>query len=100
MVSFLLVDPDIPPIPSTSNVPPQQKAWIREALDDFLDVRFPEEVVDKIMQHVDWLVDEDEMVRLREEMMQERREFVSNNDDHYFSIPFDVFNGPEVLLYP
>ncbi|KAK0455815.1 hypothetical protein EV421DRAFT_1748811 [Armillaria borealis] len=100
MISFLLVDPDIPPIPSTSNVPPQQKAWIREALDDFLDVRFPEEVVDKIMDHVDWLVDEDEMVRLREEMMQERREFVSNNDDHYFSIPFDVFNGPEVLLYP
>ncbi|KAK0466274.1 uncharacterized protein EV420DRAFT_1617565 [Desarmillaria tabescens] len=59
-----------------------------------------EEVVARIMEHVDWLVDEDEMARLREEMLQERREFVSNNDDHYFSIPFDVFNGPEVLLYP
>ncbi|KAK0481479.1 hypothetical protein IW261DRAFT_1470891 [Armillaria novae-zelandiae] len=74
---------------STSSVPPQQKAWIREALDEFLDVRFPEE---------DWLVDESEMAHFRDEMMQERREFVSNNDDHYFSIPFDVFNGPEVLL--
>ncbi|KAG7452093.1 uncharacterized protein BT62DRAFT_960127 [Guyanagaster necrorhizus] len=100
MISFLLVDPDIPPIPSTSNVPPQQKAWIREALDSFLDVRFPEEVVTRIMDHVDWLVDEDEMVSLQEEMMQERREFISNNDDHYFSIPFDVFNGPDILLYP
>ncbi|THV06475.1 hypothetical protein K435DRAFT_773175 [Dendrothele bispora CBS 962.96] len=95
VVSFLLVDPDIPRIPSTSNVTPQQKEWIREALDERLDERIPVELIDEIMEQVESVMSEEESLRYSEEMLRERTEFWKRNDNYHFCIPFDIWHGPQ-----
>ncbi len=99
MVSFLLVDPDIPPIPSTATVGPQQRDWVREALQEYVDVRLPREVVNHIVDCAHWTMEDEEADQVTTQMLEERRSFVAENVQHYFCIPFDVFNGPDVLLY-
>ncbi|KAF5375214.1 hypothetical protein D9758_000496 [Tetrapyrgos nigripes] len=97
VVSFLLIDPDIPPIISTSNVAPQQKEWIREALDESLDERIPVEIVEKIMEEVEGVMEEEESWAYSEEMLRERTEFWKRNDNYHFCIPFDIWHGPEII---
>ncbi|KAK7464477.1 hypothetical protein VKT23_006647 [Stygiomarasmius scandens] len=94
MVSFFLIDPDIPPILSTSNVAPQQKEWIRQALDEWLDERIPSELIDRIMEEVESVLSEEESLHYSEEMMKERTEFWKRNDNYHFCIPFDIWHGP------
>ncbi|KAJ4471871.1 hypothetical protein C8J55DRAFT_563529 [Lentinula edodes] len=56
VLSFLLVDLDALPVISTANVAPQQRAWMWKALDGCLAV----EIVEKILDMVDGLMDEQE----------------------------------------
>ncbi|KAH7874498.1 uncharacterized protein C8R40DRAFT_1237916 [Lentinula edodes] len=56
VLSFLLVDLDALPVISTANVAPQQRAWMWKALDSRLAV----EIVEKILEMVDGLMDEQE----------------------------------------
>ncbi|KIK62232.1 hypothetical protein GYMLUDRAFT_42178 [Collybiopsis luxurians FD-317 M1] len=126
VTSFLLVDPDLPvgTVISTRSVPPQQKGWMRQALVETLvldsDVedgddgkgkdnelaqrrrrrqlpRLPVELIDKIVDMVDGLVDEDESRRCKEALTEERERFWKSNDNYHFCIPFDVWNGPEMI---
>ncbi|KAJ3829194.1 hypothetical protein F5880DRAFT_1620787 [Lentinula raphanica] len=97
VLNFLLVDPDTKPIISTAHVAPQQKAWIRKALDDCLDVRLPVEIVDKIVDMVEGIMDEEESQVHSENMRSERETFQKLNDSYHFCIPFDVWNGPEMI---
>lgn len=52
VVSFFLVDPDIKPLVSTSNVPPQQSTWVRDALYDALAERLPGELIEAVWNEV------------------------------------------------
>ncbi|KAF4611701.1 hypothetical protein D9613_004111 [Agrocybe pediades] len=94
---FYLVDPDIEPLPSTSRVGPQQKYWIHKALDDFLDERLPHEIIDKIMLHVEGVMSLEEALAYKECLLEENRRFTQANNSYHFCIPFDIWNGPEVI---
>ncbi|KAJ7584342.1 hypothetical protein C8J56DRAFT_950766 [Mycena floridula] len=97
VVTFMLVDPDIQPIISTAKVPPQEKAWVARTLHETLYQRLPVELVEKILEFVEGLVEEEEAVKTRALVMAERTRFRIANDIYHFSIPFDVWNGPEVI---
>lgn len=97
VLSFCLVDPDIPPIISTANVAPQQKEWIRRALDEYLDVRLPVEIVEKIIDMVEGLMNREESQIHSKNVKEERTNFWKMNDNYHFCIPFDIWNGPETI---
>lgn len=98
VISFFLVDPEIQPVVSTAIVAPQQEDWIREAVDDSIDLRLPIEIVEKIMGEVDGLMTKDEAEKYRKRMVEEREAFWKLNDNFHFCIPFDVWNGPDIVL--
>lgn len=95
LIHFLLVDPDIKPIVSTSSVGPQQKTWIRKALNESLDPRLPIEVVDNIMEHTEGLMTDEEAGVHRQEMIKSRARFTQCSNNYHFCIPFDIWNGPD-----
>ena len=93
---FYLIDPDIPPVISTEDVPPQQQEWISQAVQDSLDSRFPTELVEKITSMVDSLFSEDEADRYRNDMRRERDTFIELNNSRFFSVPFDISLGQDI----
>ncbi|KAF4573447.1 hypothetical protein EYR36_007962 [Pleurotus pulmonarius] len=103
-VSFWLVDPDISSngllspkvgnwksVPSTADVPPQQKEWVAETMDEVIDRQVPMEVVERILESTEGLLDDTEAKRVRQEISDEREEFRKLNDMNYFCVPFDVW---------
>lgn len=98
LVTFLLVDPELTgesddesdlEVPSTARVPPQQEVWIRQALEESLDVRVPTEIIDRIMAHTEGFMSEDEAESCTQEMRLERVEFWKQHNDLWFSLPFN-----------
>ncbi|KAJ3520436.1 hypothetical protein NMY22_g12762 [Coprinellus aureogranulatus] len=120
IVSFLLVDPDIRPIVSTSNVPPQQSAWIRDALYDALMGRIPGELIEAIWSEVlgssgtapagevagiegqgtgeSWVMTPDDAEGYRSDYVGVLERFTQASNNYHFCIPFDVWNSPEMVL--
>ncbi|THH33338.1 hypothetical protein EUX98_g822 [Antrodiella citrinella] len=108
ILSFLLVDPDLSNIDgtgthgadefeilTTSTVPPQQKAWIRRAVEESLDVRIPNEIVERIMDHVEGLLTEKEALKVTKEMKVQRKWFRISHARFWFNLPFDVWTGEQ-----
>ena len=95
VLSFFLVDPDIQPVISTSDVAPQQKEWIKTAVDEYVDSRLPVEIIEKIVEDVEGPMTENEAIEFRREMLAERAIFWERNDSYHFCIPFDIWDGPE-----
>lgn len=92
VLAFYLVDPEIQPVISTSRVPPQQKSWVKAAVEDSIDARLPFELVEKIVDSVEGPMSEDEVENYRNEMIQEREHFWRQNNNYHFCIPFDIWN--------
>jgi len=111
IMSLFLVDPDISNIDgnahridanddfeilTTSNVPPQQKAWIYRALEECLDVRIPHEVVERIMDFVgESLMTDEEACTVANVMKTEREWFRISHARYWFNLPFDVWTGEQ-----
>ncbi|WOO77774.1 uncharacterized protein LOC62_01G001341 [Vanrija pseudolonga] len=70
LVALFLVDPAMP-ILSTANVLPQQKHW--SPVSGALRPRLPQELVDEIESHFDGPFDRAEALRLRDDLIAERR---------------------------
>lgn len=92
LVAFYLVDPEIQPVVSTSRVPPQQKGWIKAAIEESIDDRFPAELIEQIVDKVEGKMGWDAAVDFRQQMLEEREHFWIQNDNNYFCIPFDIWN--------
>lgn len=90
VVEFYLVDPDLPPIPSTADIAPQQRDWIYRALDRSLDSRLPPEVLERVLRHVESVLTDEEVKKYRNDMFAARDMFRRQNDDMYFCLPFNV----------
>jgi hypothetical protein len=91
---FFLVDPSVPPIPSTSIIPPQQKEWATDTLEDLprasaLFNTLPVEVIDLIDKEAD-LMSRTEAEQYRLELMDERTTFVTSHDESFFSVGFSM----------
>ena len=91
--AFFLVDPDMQRIPSTADVPPQQRDWVYRALDHSIDQRLPPEILKKIVDMVDSLLSDEEANKYQCQMHRERNTFIALNNGKYFSIPFDPSIG-------
>ncbi|KAG2048820.1 hypothetical protein BDR06DRAFT_942301 [Suillus hirtellus] len=87
IIGLYLVDPSIVPLASTQRVPPQQKPWTRLGLEKGTRGIFPVELVDKVLDEVDGLMDIDEAVKHRERMVKERTRLSVLNDVQRFNIP-------------
>ena len=103
IVALFLVDPALPnPRPSTSDIPAQQKDWVRLLLHDIaLKMRkkhnaavkglglLPVEVLDMIVDHADWLMSRKEAEEIRLELMDERSVMTEDNNTLMFPIMFN-----------
>ncbi|OAX39531.1 hypothetical protein K503DRAFT_689436 [Rhizopogon vinicolor AM-OR11-026] len=87
IIGLYLVDPSIAPLVSTQAVPPQQKAWMRSSLETRTRGIFPVELIDKVLNEVDGVMDVDEALKRRERMVMERTRLSVLNDIQYFNIP-------------
>jgi hypothetical protein len=95
VIAFFLVDPDVQPIVSTAMVAPQQKQWIGRALDESLDRRVPVEVVERIMDHVEGMMEVAEAENYGRALVAVRETFREANNNYHFCIPFDIWSAPE-----
>lgn len=95
-VWFYLVDPEIKPIISTAVVAPQQKEWIRKALDESLDPRIPNEIIDRILGYVEGIMTAEEAHNYKVQLTEDRHQFTQANDSYHFCLPFDIWNGPNI----
>lgn len=96
IVSFFLVDPEIPGVLGTAEVAPQQRDWIRMAMDEAVDKRVPGEVLDQILDMVEGVMDDKEADKYACELREVRERFREANNAAHFCIPFDIWNAPEV----
>lgn len=94
IVALFLVDPE-KRIPSTTDIPPQQGHWSREAIfDSFvkdkqsMKVPLPVELVDMVSDKVDSVVSLEEAKAYREQLMDERTAFVGVVDEQHFATSF------------
>ncbi len=99
LLGLYLMDPDFPNVTNegdvhtTSSVPPQDIKWIHQALEDYLPVKIPMEIIDGIVDHVDWLMSEEEYKLCAVKMRREREAFWQTHDQLYFSLPFSAWNN-------
>jgi hypothetical protein len=99
VIAFFLVDPDIQPIVSTAGVAPQQKQWVKQAVDESLDKRVPVEVVERIMGYVEGLMEVEEAEGYGRAFLEGRESFREANNNYHFCIPFDIWSAPEFWHY-
>ncbi|KAJ8523116.1 hypothetical protein ONZ45_g453 [Pleurotus djamor] len=103
-VLYWLIDPDLSgnsnpntdmgrhqTIVSTANVPPQQKEWISDALNGAIDQNIPCEVVERIVDATEGLMNQEAAEKMRKAMRTEREMFWKLNNMNYFCVPFDVW---------
>lgn len=100
ILSFFMVDPDLSNgeggtdlILSSSDVPPQSKAWMRRAVEESIDFRLPNEVIDRILDFVKGVMTEEEAREYATRMRKERERFWSMHDERWFCLPFDTWSG-------
>ncbi|KNE62389.1 hypothetical protein AMAG_07611 [Allomyces macrogynus ATCC 38327] len=98
IIAFFLVDPISPlgqEVVTTAQVPPQQAEWIADvwAQDPTfpLTEKLPREVLDMIVEKMDVTMTRKEAMALRLELMDERTDFVTQND-------VSVFGGAQFSL--
>ncbi|GBE77342.1 hypothetical protein SCP_0102150 [Sparassis crispa] len=77
--------------PSSDTVPPQQKEWMRRAVEDSIDVRLPFEIVERIVEEVEGVMTAEEAAAYAKEMREERERFWTLHDEYRFCLPFDIW---------
>ncbi|KAL5529747.1 hypothetical protein ACEPAG_5732 [Sanghuangporus baumii] len=98
ILALFLVDPSVnEPIPSTSVVPPQQRKWIKQALQDTepntLLGRLPIEILNAIADQAGpEVMSEEEAKAIRSELMEERKMAEKREEDDYDGLYSRVFN--------
>lgn len=102
LLSLYLVDPDLTgyvddasdlEVLATNRVPPQQAAWVRRALEENIDPRVPEEIIERIMDFAEGVLDDSEAARYALEMKQRRVHFWKEHNHLWFSLPFAGFEN-------
>jgi hypothetical protein len=87
---FFLVDPSLR-ILSTANVPPQQSHWYVNVIRSIPPFnQLPLLIVDKIMDYIDYPMSMNQAKQHREKLMNERKYFISQNNQLLFERPFSL----------
>nr|RBQ90603.1 hypothetical protein FVER53263_09957 [Fusarium verticillioides] len=83
ILALFLVDPAIPII-STSNVPPQQKHWwATHAGLSSEHGMMPPELIEKVVDYVDWPIDLEDAKKVRMDLMKERTSFKAGEESRF-----------------
>ena len=97
ILALFLVDPCLEhPRPSTTYVPPQQRAWMQTTVRTLAASpqsrlsKLPVELLDAIVDNIEGLMDRAEAEALRLELMDERTAMVEENTEQVFAIPFNM----------
>lgn len=95
LMGLYLVDPDLDDsaVPSALTVPPQQKAWMKDAVEANLDIRIPGEIVETIIEMVDGVMTEKESYAFAKEMRKDRETFLNRHNQFWCCLPFDLWPG-------
>ncbi|KAF8202665.1 hypothetical protein K438DRAFT_2102163 [Mycena galopus ATCC 62051] len=97
ILAIFLVDPTIDPIPSATDVPPQQAEWACDVLQELLVdgrslvSRLPQELADLVKEQLrasSMSLDEAKACRL--DLMKERTAFVSNQERNSYRVKFNM----------
>ncbi|CAF2832430.1 unnamed protein product [Rotaria sp. Silwood2] len=87
---LFLVDPTVR-ILSTVNVPPQQSHWLANIVRSMPPFNsLPLVVVEKIMKYIDFPMNMKQAKQHREKLMDERKYFISQNNELLFERPFSL----------
>ena len=91
ILCFFLVDP-FERIVSSSSVPPQQREWYVEEMERVPALqRLPCELYDMIAGYaLDGTITREEAEEIREELMEERRNFVVEHNETVFEVPYNL----------
>ncbi|KAJ7911050.1 hypothetical protein B0H13DRAFT_2010372 [Mycena leptocephala] len=88
ILAIFLIDPSIDPIPSATNIPPQQSEWLFDALEDArhdpksLYSRLPPEISNLILDNLrDTSLTRDEAEEYRLKLMKKRTGFTQNREE-------------------
>jgi hypothetical protein len=88
IIVFFLVDPSVR-IPSTLHIAPQQKSWYLPIIRQIgLLNKLPDEIFYQIIEFVGFPMSLKRAKEFREDLMKERKYFVSQNSSCYFERPF------------
>ncbi|KAG8941052.1 hypothetical protein FRC04_004800 [Tulasnella sp. 424] len=95
ILALFLVDPETR-VPSTTDIPPQQSHWSRQALyesfvkgDHGVKVPLPQELVDMVVDNVDGVMTLVEAKACREQLMDERTALVGEVNKQHFCTEFN-----------
>lgn len=87
---FFLIDPTIK-IPSTKIIPPQNQEWLKLALKkENVIPGLPKDVQGLIADVSDWHFPFSDALKYREELMEERKYFIKQNNEERFERPFSL----------
>ena len=83
----------------TAEVAPQQREWVRRAVDEAVDLQVPRELVEQILDSVEGIMDGCEAEGYARELREVRERFREANDSCHFCIPFDIWSPPNFTTY-
>lgn len=97
IVALFLVDPETH-VPSTTDIPPQQRNWILQTVresfvkdDGGKKVRIPQELADLVVENVDSTMTLAEAKAYREQLMDERAAFEKVVNEQHFCTEFILY---------
>ena len=95
LVSFFLVDPEVEGAVGTAEVAPQQREWAHRGVDEAVDLWVLGEVVERVVDAVEGIMDVPEVEEYARELRETRERFREANDSCHFCIPFDIWSPPD-----
>ena len=93
ILALFLVDPEIDDkeIHSTASVPPQQSEWLRDLMMETYSLQqLGPDLIDKIIDSVDSVIDDTEAKKRRLALMDERRSYNDTTTKYRFELDFDL----------
>lgn len=94
ILCFFIVDPNNDRVVSTDKVPPQQADWWSERVRSApskLTSQLPKELLDQIIEAVEWPMSMEKAKEVREELMEERKRFDKLSHDYEGAFSDDRF---------
>lgn len=92
LLALFLVDPSIK-IPSTANIPPQQRHWWAEQINqDGVLKKLPQELKDRVFEDVrDFPLSMERAKQVREELMEERKAQLQQHEENWQAYAYSFY---------
>jgi hypothetical protein len=65
----------------------------------YLTGKLPVELIERVMDFTEGLMDDEEAQKVRREMMQTREMLQMQLTNSHFCVPFDIWNSPDMIVH-